>query len=335
MTQAAVTSAEDDGGAVEHQPLRSRSLPTREYRNHTLDSTRWNHYQPRPGDVVITTPYKSGTTWMQRIVGSLLLWPESPTTGARGRSPWIDARFHGPIEPIIELLEAQQHRRYIKSHLAADGMPTWDEVSYIVVGRDPRDVFMSLWNHYSGHTDAFYDMINDSDRPGDPFPRPPDDPRELWQQWATRGWFPWEPDGWPYWSHSHHVATWWERRNEPNVLFVHFNDLLADLDQEMRGVAEFLGVSIDEEAWPRLVEEATFQSMKEEARRLDIERDGGASIIWRDGTDTFFHKGTNGRWRGVLTDADLELYEESAARLDPRLRAWLEQGRRSYESTAG
>jgi len=148
-----------------------------------------------------------------------------------------------------------------------------------------------------------------------------------WQQWATRGWFPWESDGWPYWSHSHHVSTWGALRGQPNVLFVHFNDLLADLDGEMRRVAAFLGVSVDEEAWPQLVEEATFRSMKDEARRLDAEAGGGASTIWRDGTGTFFHKGTNGRWRDVLTDADLALYEESAGWLDPSLRTWLEQGR--------
>lgn len=311
------------------QLLRPRSLPTREYRNHTLDSTRWDGFRARPDDIVITTPYKSGTTWMQRIVGSFVLWPEQLTVRAGELSPWIDARFHGPIEPILEDLEAQQHRRFIKSHLAADGLPLWDEVSYIVVGRDPRDVFMSLWNHYSEHTTEFFEFINDPDRPGDPFPRPPGHPRELWRQWATRGWFSWESDGWPYWSHSHHITTWWELRDRPNVLFVHFNDLLADLPGEMRRVAAFLGLSIPEEGWPELVEQATFRSMKEEARRLDAAEGGGAGTVWRNGMATFFHKGTNGRWRDVLTADDLVLYEERARRLDPILRTWLEGGRHS------
>jgi aryl sulfotransferase len=242
-------------------------------------------------------------------------------------SPWIDARFHGPIGPILEEFEAQQHRRFIKSHLAADGVPIWDEVSYIVVGRDARDVFMSLWNHYSGHTDRFFELINDPDRPGDPIPRPPGDPRELWRSWSMRGWFPWEPDGWPYWSHSHHISSWWELRRRPNVLLVHFNDLLADLSGEMGRVAAFLGVSVADEAWSQLVEEATFQSMKDEAKRLDGATGGGASTIWLDGTATFFHKGTNGRWRDVLTATDLDLYDKAAGRLDLPLRAWLEGGR--------
>lgn len=42
------------------------------YQNHTLDSTRWQHYRPRPDDIVITTAYKAGTTWMQELVRQLL-----------------------------------------------------------------------------------------------------------------------------------------------------------------------------------------------------------------------------------------------------------------------
>ncbi|HZD23763.1 MAG TPA: sulfotransferase domain-containing protein, partial [Acidimicrobiia bacterium] len=195
------------------QPL---FAPTREYRHHTLDSTRWDSFQPRPDDVIIVTPYKSGTTWMQQIVGLMLLWPDLPAAGVRSQSPWVDARWNGPVEDVLEELEAQQHRRFIKSHLAADGLPFWAEISYIVVGRDLRDIFMSLWNHYSNHTEEAFEFMNGGDRPGPPLPHAPKDERTLWKDWATRGWFPWEYDGWPYWSSTHHLATWWEHRHRPN-----------------------------------------------------------------------------------------------------------------------
>ena len=42
----------------------------------------------------------------------------------------------------------------------------------------------------------------------------------------------------------HHVATFWAERDEPNLLLVHYNDLKADLDGEMRRVAAFLGVDV-------------------------------------------------------------------------------------------
>src|SRR5262245_54281355 len=72
---------------------------TREYRNHHLDSTRWDGFVPRDDDIVITTAYKAGTTWMQRIVAALVLGP-GPVV-LHETSPWIDVRFYGPIDPVL------------------------------------------------------------------------------------------------------------------------------------------------------------------------------------------------------------------------------------------
>jgi aryl sulfotransferase len=49
----------------------------RTYRNQHLDSTRWDRFQPRADEVLISTSYKSGTTWMQRIVSLLVFGPSS------------------------------------------------------------------------------------------------------------------------------------------------------------------------------------------------------------------------------------------------------------------
>lgn len=53
----------------------------------------------------------------QRILSELVLGPEADGRSLMEVSPWIDARFHGPIEPMIESLDAQNHRRFVKSHL--------------------------------------------------------------------------------------------------------------------------------------------------------------------------------------------------------------------------
>ena len=184
---------------------------TREYRNHHLDSTRWDRVVPRDDDIVITTAYKAGTTWMQRIVAALVFGPGP--VDMMGVSPWIDARWLGPVEPVLAQIESQRHRRFMKSHLAADGLRYFPQAKYLVVGRDTRDVFMSLWNHYSSYTDLTYQLLNDPERPGPEFPRCPATPAELWPRWITEGWFEWEPDGWPFWSHHHHMATWWSVRD--------------------------------------------------------------------------------------------------------------------------
>src|SRR6516165_2170835 len=95
---------------------------TREYRNHHLDSTRWDGFRPRDDDIVITTAYKAGTTWTQRIVAALLFDGEDLPDGLGALSPWIDARFIDPVDVVLEKVEAQRHRRFLKSHLAADGL---------------------------------------------------------------------------------------------------------------------------------------------------------------------------------------------------------------------
>lgn len=276
----------------------------------------------RPGDIVVSTSAKAGTTWMQRIV-SLLIFGTGPLPDLLQRvSPWIDRRFVDPLDEIVARIEAQRHRRFLKAHLPLDALPFDPSVRYVVVGRDTRDVFMSLWNHYRNYTEEMYAVTAAGDPPGGPLPRCPDDVRVLWAQWITRGWFDWESDGWPFWSHHYHAASWWAFRHLENVLLVHYNDLQADLEGEMRRVAAHVGIDVAEEAWPELVAAARFDAMKRDGARLL-----GPMDRFAGGRDTFLYKGSNGRWRDVLTPEDLALYDAAAGRLDPGLRAWLENGR--------
>jgi aryl sulfotransferase len=65
---------------------------------------------------------------------------------------------------------------------------------------------------------------------------------------------------------------------------------------------------------------ARFDAMKQDA----IRNEEYIGLIFEGGAGRFFHKGTNGRWRDVLTEEDLALYETAAAQLNPELRSWLE-----------
>ena len=293
---------------------------TRTYRSHHLDSERWDRVTMRPGDVVISTSMKAGTTWMQRIM-SLLIFGAGPLPAPLIEvSPWIDSAFMGPIDGVVASIEAQQHQRFLKSHLPFDALPYDPSVRYIYVGRDTRDVFMSAFNHYSGYTDFTYSLLDAAGGDLGPMPRCPATEREMWAAWMTRSLFDWETDGWPFWSHHHHAASFWSHRHLPNVLLVHYADLLADLEAQMRRIADFTEVPVAEETWPGLVAGARFDAMKQEA----IRNEEHMSLIFEGGARRFFHKGTNGRWRDVLTDEDLRLYEAAATQLDPELRAWLE-----------
>jgi aryl sulfotransferase len=194
-----------------------------------------------------------------------------------------------------------------------------------VVGRDARDVFMSMWNHHSNYTPEVYDEVNDSPgRVGNPLPPCPDTIREFWHEWISRGWFEWESEGYPYWSNLRHVQTWWNYRHLPNILMVHYNDLLEDLEGEIRRVAAYLDIEISQETLVSTANQLSFSSMKRNAEQLLP----GSDSVFKGGAQTFINKGTNGRWREVLTDDDLALYSAAAAReLTPDCADWLENGR--------
>jgi aryl sulfotransferase len=304
--------------------MADRPQRERVYQNHHLDSTRWDQLIHRPGDVVISTSYKAGTTWMQNILANLVFWDGEIPGPVMEVSPWIGMRVR-PLEPQLAMLDAQTHTRFLKSHLPLDGLPYREDVKYIVVGRDARDVFMSLWNHYGNYTPMMQGLLNETPgRVGPPLPVCPDDIHWLWRQWIQLGWFEWESDGWPFWSHLHHCKTWWEWRELPNILMVHYNDMKTDLEGEMRRVAAYLEIEPADDAWPRLVEACTFGSMKERAKKIIA----NAEVGFVGGTDTFFYKGTNQRWRGLLSDEDLALYPEAVERtLSPEAGEWLEKGR--------
>jgi len=141
----------------------------------------------------------------------------------------------------------------------------------------------------------------------------------------TRGWFEWESDGWPYWSHLHHVQSWWNYRQLPNIRLVHYSDMIEDTEREVRRIAAFLGIDVPEAAWPGLVKAVSFTEMKKRGERYAP----GGGEHWKGGAQTFLHKGTNGRWRDVLSKADLALYDSACERvLTPDCRKWLENGER-------
>ena len=296
--------------------------PIHTYQNHHLDSLRWNHFAPRDDDIVIATSYKSGTTWMQEIVRQLINWAQGSSDQLQ--SPWFEARL-APLNTVIDMLEAQTHRRFIKTHLALDGLLFYPQVKYIVVGRDPRDVFMSFWNHYSNYTDELYSRLNHTpDLVGPPLPRCPTDIHVGWRDWITRGWFEWESEGYPFWGNLHHTQSWWNYRHLGNILFIHYKNLLDNLPDEIQHIASFLGIAIPDAAIATILPALSLDVMRSERERTRPL----TQEIWHGGAKTFFFKGTNGRWKDVLSAEELDLYEATVTKvLTPETRAWLEQGR--------
>ena len=130
--------------------------PTADYIDSHADSRVWKHFRPRAGDIVVATPPKSGTTWMQAIVALLLSGDPTINVNPSHNAPWIDAA--SDVDEVMARIEAQNGRRHFKTHTPFDGIPAWPGLKYICVYRHPLDVFFSWRKHERNMTFEFEDL---------------------------------------------------------------------------------------------------------------------------------------------------------------------------------
>lgn len=252
---------------------------------------------------------------MQQIIAQLLFAGAEDLEVAE-MSPWLDLRV--PPKAIkLPQVEAQTHRRFLKTHLPVDALVYSPKAKYVYIGRDGRDVVWSLHNHHANANVAWYAALNDTPgRIGPPIGKPEADVRAYFLAWL-------DDDGHPFWPFWENVRSWWAIRDLPNLRLVHFQSLKADMPREIRAIAEFLGIAIDPARWDAIVEHCTFDYMKRNATR-SVPLGG---TFWDGGAETFINKGTNGRWRDVLTPADVRRYEARArAELGDDCARWLATG---------
>ncbi len=283
----------------------------RDYLGPITDTRRWDHFEPRNDDIFVCTPPKCGTTWTQAICAMLVF--ETADHGQKPGviSPWFDAMAFSPVEQDAKMLKAQEHRRFIKTHSPYDGIPHYADPQYLVVLRDPRDVFFSGLSHR--------DNMSEEELAFAVFPSGED----AFSIWLDRQ----APEGeWDLVSlHTitHFLATYWEHRAAPNVHLHHFSDLKRNLQGEIAKMADEVGIPVDDAKLAEYAEAATFDSMK---RNADQFAPGAGTGIWKTESD-FFAKGASNQWEDRLSEAELEAFDERLAALLPADAAqWLLNG---------
>jgi aryl sulfotransferase len=115
-------------------------------------------------------------------------------------------------------------------------------------------------------------------------------------------------------------SSFFQIRSLPNVLLVHYSDLKCDMPGQIRTVAEFLKIPINESKWNAILELCSFEWMRKNATKsVPL---GGA--FWDAGGQTFIHKGVNGRWAEALTTEEHE--ELAELKLGIECARWLSFG---------
>lgn len=260
-------------------------LPTTCYRSIVADSGRWDGFAFRPGDIVINTPAKCGTTWTQMLCALLIFdGPDFPAP-LDEVSRWLDM-CNRSLAAVTAELAAQTHRRFIKSHTPLDGLPRHPDVTYLVVGRDPRDVAISMEHHganldFARVLELRAAVIGNEDLADLPeIPVPSEDPVERFRSFVTDETTDETHEGLVTLAAVlRHLDTGWQRR-EPNVALFHYADLQADLPGELLRLARVLGIPCSPERARELAPEARLARMRERAADDALTR--GSWGIWKD-----------------------------------------------------
>jgi len=198
-------------------------------------------FQTRPDDVFVVTYPKSGTTWLQEIVWQIHNEGIISNEKILVRVPFLELALSENI-PSTDL-KTLPSPRLIKSHLSYKNTPKSAskdaQCQYIYVARNPKDVAVSyflymkllnaLGNGYNGPWEFFLKLFMEGN--------------VSWNCW------------------NDHVLGWWEHRDDPNVLFLKYEDLQKDLPSHVRMIAKFLNKPLSDELINRIAEQCTFKGM--------------------------------------------------------------------------
>lgn len=284
----------------------------RTYRGSRTNPDRWRTWVPRPGDILVCTPPKCGTTWTQTILAMLLHGGPKLPDKLPFLSPWVDVDLGVSAEEVATALEAQTGRRVVKTHTPADGFPVWEGVAVIAVYRHPLDVFFSLRKHLENTKDLA-----------------PDDPRLVSVSQSFRNFI--DGDANPDEIDLDTLATMTTHYREtvcadrvPELKLFHYADMIRDGRRAVEELAQAADIDADASLIDRVAEATSFGEMKANAANY---APVGGTGFWKSDAN-FFDSASSRKWEGELSDEEFALYRTrvDAQLPDKRARAWFEDG---------
>ena len=265
----------------------------------------------RDGDIVISVPMKSGTTWTMNIVHQLRTGGDSAFEDIYVEVPWLEIVLSPETTPAelvarIDALPADR-RRAFKTHSPPPLLPfieTEAQVKYVVVVRNPEEATVSFRPFIERHRSEWFELWTGS--PDNAMVR--DSFADYYRDVALEFGVPEQLFGF--------MASWWALREHPKVLLLHFADLKRDHEGSLRTIAEFLGFEPREDQWPAILEYTSFAWMKAHEHKFEARlaaaipilerggmlRQGKVGVARAEGMDAAIAADLAARGREILTD---------------------------------
>ncbi|MEO5330384.1 MAG: sulfotransferase domain-containing protein [Magnetococcus sp. YQC-5] len=236
-------------------------------------------WQGRPDDIFVVTYPRSGTTLMQMMLYQLTTDGSMDFQHIGMVVPWFERRIQSNPDAALHFFANLPSPRVFKSHLHYVDIPK-QPGKYIYVMRNGEDVLVSYYHFYRSHLsyqgsfDDFFTLFMQG--------------RVQFQSWFQ------------------HVHEWWKHRHDPNILFLHYEEIIADLGGTLRTVADFCGIDVASHRWPIIQEQCDFPFMKRHENKFDhtmgLALDRGYQL------DSFIRQGKKGAGKTFLTKHQLELF---------------------------
>lgn len=230
-----------------------------------IDPEIQQQIQWRDGDIVVSVPVKSGTTWTMNIVHQLRAGGDPELEDVYAEVPWLEL-VPAPGTTRDALLAAfdampNHRRRAFKTHSPAGPLPyqapgSGKDVKYVVVVRNADEAVASLYPFIASHSDEWFALWE-----MDKTDLVPPDFATFFEAVAK----PMIGD-----MLFGFAAAWWPLRHEPNVLVMHFSDMKRDHEGSVHRIARFLGFHPTDAEWPVILQCTSFAWMKQHEDKFEL-----------------------------------------------------------------